>query len=91
MKRSSDVVERSPGGGFFKPTGYNVLRLVEVWDVGLDIQQRGAIQDVNLPEKEGGALDTFQPDDRQPDGVRTGGGTRGENAVGSGHPETGSR
>lgn len=52
--------------------------ICRLWEVGFNIQQRRAVDDIDAFDVQGGALDAAQPNDREADGIRTSRRTRGE-------------
>jgi hypothetical protein len=53
----------------FQPTDATVLLVVEFRNIGFDIQERCAIQDVHVLDVQGGPLDPDESHNGKPDGI----------------------
>lgn len=54
---------------------------IKLWNIGLNIQQRGPIEDVNILNVQGVSIDTYESHDRNANGIGAIWGSGGEYAV----------
>jgi len=69
---------------FLKPSGPDVCVAVKLWHVGLDVEQRCAVQNVHVLDTKDTVFDTVQCDYGKAYGVRPLGGASGKDAPGLG-------